>query len=231
MKEANKLYKNWWFKPTIVIIGILLIIIMINVKVNRPFEDFIKKIKQAAVPIESTYNMDEIRTDNDPYLGIKEAPVQIVEFGDFNCPYCKASVSIMREVLLEYEDEVFYQFRDFPVVSEQSIFLAMAGSCAHEQNKFWALHDLLFQRQGEINELNINQYAQSVGLNTNQFSECISSEKFKNEAMEDFLAGDKLQVKGTPTFFVNGNKFQGVPTKENLKRIIDQLILIEEKKQ
>jgi len=229
MKEAKKWYKNWWFKPTIIIIGILLIIIVINIKVNKPFEDFIKKIKQAAAPVESAYNMDEIITANDPYLGNKDANIQIVEFADFNCPYCKQSSSIIREILIEYEDQVFYQFRDFPVVTEQSIFLAMAGSCAHEQNKFWAFHDLLFQRQGEVNELNINQLAQGVGLNTSQFSGFLNSEKFKNEVLEDFLTGDKFQIKGTPTFFVNGSKFQGVPTKDNLKRIIDQLILLEEK--
>jgi len=125
MKKTQKWYQKTWFKPAVIFISVLLIIVLIKLQVHQPFENFFQKFKQKNV--ESNYQMEEIITSDDPYLGNKEAVIRMVEFGDFNCSYCQKAHSIMRELMLEYEDKVFYQFRDYPVVSQQSIWLAMAA--------------------------------------------------------------------------------------------------------
>jgi len=227
MKDKQKLHEKSWFKPTIVIIVILLVIGLVKILVYKPFDDLFKKFKQNTVEAES-YDMDSIITQTDPYLGSPKALVKIVEFGDFACPYCQLASSVMREVTLEYGDDIFYQFRDFTVVSPQSIWLAQAANCANEQNKFWPMHDQLFQKQGQITESNIYQIAQGMGIEINKFRSCLESERFKNEIYDDFLTGQNLGVQGTPTFFINGYKFDGVPEKENLKKLIDRMMFIED---
>lgn len=225
MKTTKKMTQKSWFKPTVIVIGVVIIVLTVKIILNNPFENFIKNFGNK--DDQKQYNMEDIITENDPYIGNSQAAVKIVEFGDFACPYCKVAYPIIREVALEYNEDVFYQFRDFPVVSEQSIWLAMAGNCAHEQGKFWAVHDLLYEKQGEINELNIYSEIPKLGIDTNKFKNCLQTERFKNEVLEDFLSGEKVDVTGTPTVFINGMRFQGAPTKENLKKIIDQIIAYE----
>lgn len=226
MENKQKWRKESWFKPTIIVIGIVLVIVVVKLAVNNPFKDLFKRFNEKTE--QTTYDMETIITDSDPYLGDRDAKVKLVEFGDFNCPFCRAAYPALRELSLEYEDDLFFQFRDFPVVSPQSIWLAEAANCADEQNKFWPFHDLLYQRQGQITESNIYSLAQGTGIEINKFKTCLQSERFKNEVAEDYLAGENLNIKGTPTFFINGLRFEGVPEKENLKKIIDRLIFIED---
>jgi len=228
MKTDEKFYKKKWFKPTIAVIGIGLFILIVEIYIHQPFKGFseiIKNLNQSTA-VEPEIDMKNIISETDPYLGNPSAKIKIVEFGDFACPYCQAASGVFRKVLREYENKVFYQFRDYPTVSENSLWLSMAAACAHEQNKFWLFHDRLFQKQGRITSENINQLAKSSGLEIKQFSFCFNKEKYKNEVLEDFLSGEDAGVAGTPTFYINGKKFSGAPTEESLRKTLDQLLEI-----
>lgn len=228
MKTDEKFYKKKWFKPLIAALGIALFILAVEIYVHQPFKGFskiIKNLNQSAATVPEM-DMEKVISRTDPYMGNASAKIKIVEFGDFACPYCRAASGVFRKVIREYENEVFYQFRDYPTVSENSLWLSMAAACAHEQNKFWQFHDRLFQKQGRINSENINQLAKSSGLEIQQFSLCLNEEKYENEVLEDFLSGEDAGVAGTPTFYINGKKFSGAPTEESLRKTLDQLLNI-----
>ncbi|MFZ5364794.1 MAG: DsbA family protein [Patescibacteria group bacterium] len=229
MKNKQQWRQRSWFKPTMIMVGVVLIITAVELAVHRPFGNFFSALLHKTAV--RTFDMEQIVTAADPYLGDQSAPVKIVEFADFNCPYCRAAYPVVREVLSEYQaSEVFFQFRDFPVVAASSVWLAMAGSCAHEQNKFWPFHDKLFLRQGQVTESNIGQLAQTAGLNVDSFQRCLDGEKYRNEVADDYLSAENNAVDGTPTFFINGLMFQGVPEKENLIKIIDHFLSTQDSK-
>lgn len=155
-----------------------------------------------------------IETTDDPAVGSENPIITIVEFADFQCPYCQEEAPILRRILLEYNDEVKVIFRDFPIsaVHPDAMAAALAANCANEQNKFWDYHDLLYQNQDDLSLENLLLMANQVVDDFDQFSQCLANRKYENEIQNDLLDGIKLGLTGTPTFFVNGYKIQGVIT-------------------
>lgn len=162
--------------------------------------------------VDGSQGLTTLYTDDDPSLGNKQAAIQIVEFSDFQCPYCAQAAVIMRQLLNDYSDRVYYIYRDFPIdtIHPQARLAAEAGECAQEQNKFWSFHDKIFQNQNNLYLTDLLSYGQELGFDMEAFGDCLESGRFKNEVENDFRTGVAAGVAATPTFFVNGQKIEGV---------------------
>src|SRR3989344_5548103 len=160
-----------------------------------------------------------------PHLGQADAKIVIVEFSDFQCPVCQAEFPIIREVVSKYQNQILYIYRQYPIINENSALVSQASLCAHEQDKFWAMHDRLFLNpSSEYSTDNLKNIAQQAGLNLEQFNDCLTTEKYKNMVLEDTQDGFTLGIKGTPTFFINGNKLSGLISQDSWEKLLDQLL-------
>ncbi|MEE2828559.1 MAG: thioredoxin domain-containing protein [Myxococcota bacterium] len=162
-------------------------------------------------------------TDAHPSKGDpKTAPVVIIEFSEFQCPYCSRVIPTMEQVMETYGDKVAVVFRDYPLpMHRDAPKAAEAGHCAHEQGKFWELHDLMFQNQRALSVEQLKGYARTVGLDGAAFDTCLDSGKHSAAVTASTEAGAAAGVRGTPAFFVNGQFINGAQPFENFKKIID----------
>lgn len=170
-------------------------------------------------------NMETLITLDDPSFGPKDAKVVIVEFSDFQCPFCQQAKDVVDEIKKSYGDRVLFIFRDFPLVADhpQALLAAVAGECAHEQGEFWQMHDRIFADQNNITEAVLKTYAEQMGLNVTQFNDCLRSGKYVDEIEQDLVEGYDAGVQATPTFFINGVKVSGaIPL-----NIFEQIIVSE----
>lgn len=163
--------------------------------------------------------------DGAPYKGDKKARIQVVEFSDFQCPFCREAVGILKDVFAEFPDAVYFQYRHFPIEREHPFAYgaAEASMCARDQGKFWEYHDILFQNQGDLSDLALNGYARTLGLDMQKFSKCVESRAYAPLVQKDFNDGLALGVKATPTFFINGRKIEGVLPAKMWKQLIKEL--------
>lgn len=162
----------------------------------------------------------------EPHVGDISAKARIVEFGDFECPYCEQSFSIVREILQQYQGRIYFVFRDFPLtdIHPHALPAAEAAACAAEQGKFWEMHDKLFINQDNLEEADLRKYAQAIGLNATQFSSCFKANKYLPEINQDIDDGIGFGVRATPTFFINGYKIEGVIPKDLFRQLIDKAL-------
>ncbi|TFH38098.1 MAG: DsbA family protein [Anaerolineales bacterium] len=163
----------------------------------------------------------EVDEDDDPVLGPDDAPITIIEFSDFRCPYCRLFHQETYTPLLEaYPDQIRFIYRDFPVVGGYEA--AQASECADEQDAYWDYHDLLFS--GEFEDLSQEAYlayAERLALDLDSFSSCLEEERYKAEVDNDARYAAGLGVTGTPTFFINGIPLIGAQPLEVFQQIID----------
>jgi len=163
--------------------------------------------------------------DNDPVLGPANAPVTIIEFSDYQCPYCrKWYTEVFGRILSTYANKVRFVYRDFPLTSlhPEAEPAAIAAHCAGEQGKYWEFHDLIFGGQLGLSATSYTQYAGNLNMNIEKFSTCISSEKYKAEVESDLKYASNLGVRSTPTFFINGIAVVGAQPFEVFQQVIDQ---------
>lgn len=156
-------------------------------------------------------------------LGPADAPVQIVEYGDFGCPACRDwhSRGIKEQLLATYGDQISFEFRHFPVITAQSPQAAEAAQCAAEQGRFWEYHDYLYETAapGALNNADLKAYAAAVGLEAERFATCLDDGRFAGQVQRDWRAAQRAGARGTPTFFVNGR--QAFPTYNGLAEAIE----------
>lgn len=164
----------------------------------------------------------EVHPD-DPSIGPENAKVTIIEAGCFACPYTKQAVSVVKQVISYYGDKIRFVYKDFPVSSahEGAQEAAEASHCAHEQGKYWEYHYMLFENQGKTGFEDLLGFAGELGLDTDQFSECLASHKYKSKVDSDFREAFEIGVYGTPTFFINEQVVVGPKTFNELRQIID----------
>jgi len=166
----------------------------------------------------------EVSTDAAPFKGAATAPVTIVEFQDFHCPFCKRVQPTLAEILSRYGDKVKLVHRDFPIdnLHPQARKGHEAARCANEQGKFWAYHDVLYANAPKGSPENLKAYAQQVGLDLTAFELCVSSGKYKEAVQKDVEEGTRAGVTGTPSFFVNGRQLTGAQPLESFVRTIEE---------
>lgn len=155
------------------------------------------------------------------FLGNRTSTLVIVEFADFDCPVCLEEFPIIRSVISKYQNDVLFIFRNYPVKGNNSIMLAQAALCAEEQGKFWQFHDRLFANQGKIKTTDdVKNLAVMSGLNWDKLNQCVVSDKYRQRLMQDTQDALDLGVRGTPTFFINGNKLEGAISVADWEAII-----------
>jgi protein-disulfide isomerase len=177
----------------------------------------------------------DVETGHLPSLGNKNAKVVMVEFSDFECPFCKQYFDeTFAKVKKDYVDsgKVVVYYRHFPLDFHPAAKpAALASECANEQNKFWDFHDLVFTNQADITSktaeeviIALKGFATTLGLNQQQFDNCLDSEKYKNNVEKDAADGSTAGVSGTPTFYINGIPVVGALPYETFKTELDKAL-------
>lgn len=156
--------------------------------------------------------------------GPKDAPVTIIEFSDFQCPYCSRVIATLKEVVRLYPKQVRIAFRDFPIAGlhPKAAKAAEAARCAGEQGKFWEYHDLLFESQAQATPADFKRFAEQLKLDASRFATCLDSGKHAAAVASDVQEGTRLGITGTPTFFINGRLVVGALPLETFQRLIDR---------
>ncbi len=203
--------KNIWRTTGLILIGIItgyLIGRFSYVEYLPTSPDIQKKQK----PIQ------QINPDDDPFIGSDAAAVTIVDFSDYQCPFCRNFyMNILPELKKNYINtgKIKYVYRDYPLkIHKAAVNAAMAANCSGEQGKYWEMHGKLYKDQeswskSENPNTKFKEYAVELGLNTYIFNECFDSEKFKQEIIDDKTEGVNYGVFGTPTLFLNGKILRG----------------------
>lgn len=190
-----------------------------------------EKIAKSPVEVyfsEPTQPVFDVKVGDAPVLGNNKAKVTLVEYSDFQCPYCAKGSKIMHELKKKYGDKVQVAFKNFPLpFHKQAKGAALAGLCANEQGKnyFWKLHDYMFDNQGKLDSNNLKKIAGSFqGFDGGKFNDCVDKNKYMAKIESDIQEGQSLGVKSTPTFFLNGKIINGaLPVEEFSKMIDDEL--------
>ena len=214
-------------------------------QLNRPFEDVkaqlqqnLKRAKtqqarqeysarlrdQAKVAILLSAPRIQVGFDPARVRGNPKARVMIVEFSDFQCPYCSQVEATLKSVLSKHQDTVALAFRDMPItqIHPMAQGAAEAARCAGEQGKFWEYHDLLFGDQGSLDRNGLIAKAVKLQLDAKQFEACVSSEKFKAQVQQDNQEGLRAGVSGTPGFFINGIFMSGAQPEAIFEKAIEE---------
>jgi protein-disulfide isomerase len=159
-----------------------------------------------------------------PVKGNPNAKIKIVEFSDFQCPFCdKARVEISK-VTAAFPNDVAFYFLHFPLDSHpEARPAAVAAECANRQGKFWELHDKMFENQASLSSANIDQYAQGLGLDMTKYNTCKADPEVMKMVDADMAQGEEAGVEGTPSFFINGVPYsKGIPTEDDIKQLLSK---------
>jgi len=162
---------------------------------------------------------DPSRVKGDP-----DAPITIIEFADFQCPFCNRIEPALKDVLAQYQGKVKLSYRDFPLsqIHPNAKIAAEASRCALDQGKYWEMHDAMVADQSKLDEAALVKTAVGLGMDHKSFESCLKSGKYEAAVQQDFQAGSDAGVNATPTFFINGEFLSGVQSDADFARIIDR---------
>ena len=169
----------------------------------------------------------DVATENAPFTGNADAKVTIVEFSDFQCPFCAKGAELVTALKKKYGNKIKVVFKNFPLpFHNHAKTAAIAALCANAQGgqHFWKMHDHLFANQTKLSADDIKGHAKALGLKTAEFNECLDKEKFAARVEADLAEGQKVGVKSTPTFFVNGQLINGAQPIEVFSELIDEAL-------
>jgi protein-disulfide isomerase len=165
----------------------------------------------------------EVAEDNRPARGPADAPVRIVEFSDFECPYCLRAFPTVQQIFATYGDRVRFVYRHFPLPNHpNAVPAAEASACAHEQEQFWPYHDRLFTSPGKLAVEDLKAHAKALGLDMAKFNSCYDNRKYREDVEADMEAAEAAGVTGTPAFFINGRALSGAQPFDAFKQVIDE---------
>lgn len=213
-------------------------------RLNRPFEEIkpqlAQGLKQAKIQQARQDYLKRLRNENkvvvllsppkmqvgyDPgrVRGNPKAPVMIVEFSDFQCPYCHQVEPVVKELLAKYGEKISLAYRDFPLkqIHPLAEIAAEASRCAGEQGKYWEYHDQLFNAS-KLDREALLEYARNLKLDDKHFDSCLTMGKYRADVEKDLHEGTQAGITGTPAFFINGVAVFGAESKETFAEIIDQ---------
>lgn len=219
--------KNVYFiAGAIIIAGIIIAGAVIYTK--SPQTDNIPESFKSAQKTDSDSDLEVKLTvkESDHIRGNPNAPVTIIEYSDFECPFCERFHPTVKQALNDYPDDVRWVYRHFPLdsIHIEARPAAEASECAAEQGKFWEFADGLFENQSRLGKAFYNELAQNIGLNMDQFSECVSSRKYKDHVEANLQEGIKAGVTGTPGSFINGEKIPGAVPYDYLKEAVEKAL-------
>jgi len=161
---------------------------------------------------------------SNPSVGNASAPVTIVEFSDYQCPYCGRVEPTIKRLRATYGDKLRFVWKDFPLtqIHPQAFKAGEAAHCAGDQGKYWELHDVLFNNQQALMPGDLKKHAADLGLNAEQFNQCLDSSKYGERVRDGVSEGGELGVNSTPTIFINGRRLSGAQPYEAFAAIIDE---------
>jgi len=207
---------------------------LVQAKRQQARQEYIDQLrKSSGVAILLNRPKIEVAADPARMRGNSDTPITIVEFGDFQCPYCRAVQPALKEVMDKYSGKVRLGFRDFPLrqIHAQAQQAAEAGRCAAEQGKFWEYHDLLYANQVKLDLNGLKEQARAAALDLERFDSCLAGGKFKPQIESDLQSGTGVGVLGTPAFYINGVPLSGAQPASEFEKIIEsQLAEAESKK-
>ena len=180
-----------------------------------------------SAPVQPSGPVQEFKiTKNDNVRGNFNAPITLVEYSDFECPYCGKIYPTFKQLLNDYPNQVRLVYKYFPLSFHPNAQKAAeAAECASEQGKFWEYHDTLFDnQQNGFSITNFKQWAKDLNLNTSKFNDCLDTGKYASKVQADEADGQNRGVNGTPATFVNGQLISGAVPYESFKSVIDQLL-------
>jgi protein-disulfide isomerase len=167
-----------------------------------------------------------------PSIGPANAKIVIIEFSDFQCPYCVQAVPQIQALLKAYPNDARLVFKQFPLEIHSRAFLAASSAlAANKQGKFWQMHDGMFEHHNELSRETFTMLARSMGMDMEQFEKDLDSDEIKKEIQKDVDDGDRAGVQGTPTIFINGQRYNGPITLNYLKPIFDAALKVNAKTQ
>ncbi len=178
---------------------------------------------QAAAPTGPVTRYD-VPVDDDFILGPVDAPITIIEFSDYECPYCqKFHIEVFGQLLAAYPNQIRFVYRDFPLTSihPNAFTAALAANCAGEQGAYFEYHDALFSGLYGLGADAYQRYASDLGLDMGSFGSCVETAKYQAEVQADFDYAAQLGIRSTPTFFVNGIPVVGAQPLEVFRQLID----------
>lgn len=183
----------------------------------------VQQAPQPEVPPDFTrYN---VPVDDDPVLGPEDAPITMIEFSDYECPFCtKFHNEVFGQLIEEYGSQIRFVYRDFPLTSihSEAFPAAEAANCAGEQGNYWGYHDKLFKGGPEaLSAEAYIQYAEELSLDMAAFQECVDSRRYQDEVQADLDYAVQLGVRSTPTFFINGIGVVGAQPYEVFQQVIE----------
>ena len=196
-------------------------------QLNTAKQDLIAELRKGGPPIRVV--IDAPRTTitvnpDDPSEGKADAPVTVVEYSDFQCPFCLRVMPTLKQLRAKYGDRMRLVWKDFPLtqIHPQAFVAAQAGNCAREQGKFWELHDKMFGNQSALQPDALKKYASEAGLDATKFNQCLDSSKYEARVQDALREGNRLGITSTPTAFVNGRLINGAQPIEVFQTVIDE---------
>ncbi len=168
--------------------------------------------------------VDLIVNDDDPTIGPKNAPITIVEFADYQCPFCQKALPTVKEVLAKYKDKVRFVFKNYPLtqIHPQAVSAAVAAECAKEQNKFWEMHEQLFENYSQLSDKLYKSLASELSLDMTKFSNCQTSLDVQTKIMNQIEYGQALGITATPAFYINGTLLMGAQPLSAFESVINE---------
>lgn len=189
-------------------------------RAERAYVDTLKAKYPVTVSLEPPRR--DVAEGGRPARGPVDAPITIIEWSDFQCPYCQQATATVERVLAAYGDRIRFVYRHYPLPNHpDAIPAAEASLCAAEQDRFWPFHDRLFANQDQLSVDGLKRHAATLGLNAATFNACVDSRKFRAEVEADMAAAEEAGVTGTPAFFINGRPLGGAQPYEAFERVIE----------
>lgn len=189
-------------------------------------EVYLKSKKEKTIQVIDVTIRHDIKTKNSPFKGSADAPVTIVEYTDFECPYCARLQSLFDELIHLYPSEIKIVYKNYPLRGHPNSGKAAAiGMAAHIKGDFWPIHNRIFENYRRLNDARLAQIRSEFGFDTPEFEKLMNSSKVQEMIRRDIAQGKSIGVKGTPTVFINGKRVKN-KSFEGLKQAIDQALAI-----
>jgi protein-disulfide isomerase len=193
-------------------------------RLKKARAEYVRNLRgQSGVLVSLAAPTADVAIDGSPVRGARDAKIQIIEFADYQCPYCQQVDPLLKKLNQEFDGKVAVAFKDMPLpMHSQAAKAAEAARCAETQGKFWEMHDLLFENSKRLEVAQLKEYARNLKLDGDRFDKCLDSGERTAAVQKDFAEAQHLGLTGTPSFFMNGHFFSGVVKYATLHDMVAQ---------